>query len=978
MKRLQKFVVLLFLLPLFAGFLPSCLNKQISLKGSMYKYESVAGDPMNARIYTLDNGLKVYLSVYKDEPRIQAYVSVKVGSKNDPAETTGLAHYFEHLMFKGTSKFGTLDWEKEKPLLDEIESLFEKYRVETDPAKRAAIYNVIDSVSFEASKLAIPNEYDKLMSAIGSRGTNAGTSNDYTVYMENIPSNQLENWAYIQAERFADPIIRLFHTELETVYEEKNMSLTNDGRKAWESLNKLLFPSHPYGQQTTLGEAEHLKNPSIINIKNFFEQYYVPNNMAVILSGDFDPDVAIAIIDEHFGKLARKDVPEFKIVPEKPIVEPLVAEVVGLEAEQVRIGYRFPGASSKEALMVDLLGLMLSNRSTGLIDLNVNLQQKTLSSGAGASNMTDYSTLNLFGMNKSGQTLEDVRDILLEQVELLKKGEFPEWMLDATINNLKLGEMRRLESNAGRVRMMSNSYINNIPWKDAISYTNNLSKISKEEVVAFANEHLGSNYAIVYKRQGQPAVELVEKPSITPIHINRDAESEFLAGVKARNVPQIEPVFIDFEKDINRVTTANNIEILHKENVENKTFTLYYYYPFGSESDKMMNLAARYLEYLGTSEFTAEQIKQEFYKLACSFSVSSSSDETYVFVSGLSENQEAAVKLLESLITDCQPNQQALSRYIQNVLRSRENSKQNQNAVFSGLVNYATYGEKSPFTHQVPEAELLALTPEILIQKIKDLANYQHQILYYGPSKPKELKAMIEAIHFVPETFIDTPEPIKFTELETTKNRVVFSHYEANQSHLQLISRGVDYDFDLLPNIMMFNNYFGSGMSAIVFQELREKRGLAYTARSRYATPSNINSPFMNTGFIATQNDKVIEAFTAFDDLYNNMPVSENTFGLAKESILNSIRNERVTKMSIIMTYLRSKKMGYEVDIRKTYFETIPSMTLEDVVKFNEEFVKNKPKTYVILGNEKVVDFKEITEKFGPVEKVSRDQIFKF
>ena len=966
---MKKLFLMVLMLPMLAGLMSSC---------EKYSYQTVPNDPMNTRIYTLDNGLKVYMSVYKDEPRIQAYVSVKVGSKYDPSETTGLAHYFEHLMFKGTSSFGTLDWEKEKPLLDRIEELFEEYRGETDPAKRAEIYSVIDSVSYEASKFAIPNEYDKLMGAIGSQGTNAGTSNDFTVYMENVPSNQLENWAIAQAHRFDDATIRLFHTELETVYEEKNMSLTQDSRKASEALNSLLFSKHPYGLQTTLGEAEHLKNPSIINIKNFYDTYYVPNNMAIVLAGDFDPDEAIKIVDEHFGKLERKEVPEFTFEQEDPIQEPLVAEVIGLEAERVNVGFRFPGAASREAMMADMVSMMLSNRSTGLIDLNVNLKQKTLGSGAYAYKLADYSMLNLYGMNKGGQTLEEVKDILLEQVELLKKGEFPDWMIDATINNLKLNEMRRLESSSGRAWTMSSCFTNDIDWADQVSYIDELGKITKEEIIAFANEHLNSNYAVVYKRQGKPEVELVEKPAITPIHINRDVESEYLKSFKEREVVEIEPAFLDFNKDVNKVTTAGNLEVLHKKNVENNTFRLFYYYPFGTENDNWLNLASGYLEYLGTSEFTAEQIKQEFYKLACSFNVFSSDDETYVYVSGLSDNQEAAVKLLESLMTDCQPNDEALAFYIQNELRARQNSMQNQRSVFSGLVDYATYGPKSPFNNEPTNRDLEGVKSETLISKIQNLSNYPHKILYYGPSSVDELKTMVEEIHAVPATFAEISAPNDFEKLPTEKNRVVFSHYDANQSYLQLISRGVDYDYDLLPKTSMFNNYFGSGMSAIVFQELREKRGLAYTAYSFYGTPASPDEPFMNTGFIATQNDKAVDAFTAFDDLYNNMPVSEKAFELAKESILNGIRNERVTKMSVIWNYLDADKMGYPGDVRKMYWETIPSMTISDVVAFNEEYIKNQPKTYVILGNQKSFDFKELSKKFGPVEKVSRDEIFKY
>ena len=218
-----------------------------------YQYESVPGDPMNARIYTLDNGLKVYMTVNKEQPRIQTYIAVKAGGKNDPAETTGLAHYFEHLMFKGTESFGTQNYGLEKPMLDEIEALFETYRKTTDEAERAVLYRQIDSISYEASKIAIPNEYDKLMAAIGANGSNAYTASDMTVFVEDIPANEVENWAKIQADRFQHPVIRGFHTELETVYEEKNMSLTKDGRKVFEQMMAALFPHHPYGTQTVLG-----------------------------------------------------------------------------------------------------------------------------------------------------------------------------------------------------------------------------------------------------------------------------------------------------------------------------------------------------------------------------------------------------------------------------------------------------------------------------------------------------------------------------------------------------------------------------------------------------------------------------------------------------------------------------------------------------------------------------------------------------
>ena len=329
---------------------------------SGYTYETVKNDPLKTRIYTLDNGLKVYMSVNKAEPRIETYIAVKVGGKNDPSETTGLAHYFEHLMFKGTQQFGTSNYEAEKPLLDQIEQLFEVYRKTTDDAERAAIYRQINSISYEASKYAIPNEYDKLMSAIGALETNANTSMDRTVYIENIPSNQIENWARIQADRFKNVVIRGFHTELETIYEEKNMSLTDDNRKVYTTIGEVLYPNHPYGKQSVLGTQEHLKNPSITNVKNYHTQYYVPNNMAILLSGDFDPDQMIATIDKYFGDMQpNENIPQLAFEPEAPITKPIVKEVYGPDAANVTLAWRTDNAASSDAEYLLLASRILYN-----------------------------------------------------------------------------------------------------------------------------------------------------------------------------------------------------------------------------------------------------------------------------------------------------------------------------------------------------------------------------------------------------------------------------------------------------------------------------------------------------------------------------------------------------------------------------------------------------------------------------------------
>ncbi|WP_303425461.1 M16 family metallopeptidase, partial [uncultured Muribaculum sp.] len=647
-----------------------------SIHAAKYEYRTVPNDPLKAKLYTLPNGLKIYMTVNKDQPRIQTYIAVRVGGKNDPAETTGLAHYFEHLMFKGTQNFGTSDYKAEEPLLDEIERLFEVYRKTTDEAERAALYHRIDSVSYEASKIAIPNEYDKLMAAIGASGTNAFTSYDVTCYTEDIPSNQIENWARIQADRFEHPVLRGFHTELETIYEEKNRSLTSDSRKAYEKMLSLLFPNHPYGTQTVLGTQEHLKNPSITNVKNYHSQWYVPNNMAICVSGDFDPDNMVDIITKYFGNLKpNPNLPVLKFKEEAPITTPIKGDVMGNESEMLFIGWPFPGAGSREVEVLDILSSILSNQGdAGLIDIDINQQHKALAAGAGMYNMADRTAFMLIGAPKEGQTLDEVRDLLLAEIDKLRKGEFDESLIEATINNYKRNVQSSIESNDNRVSMFLDSFVNGTDWADDVASIDRQSKLTKKDIVDFANKYLGdNNYAIVYKRQGKDTTELkMSKPALTPIVMNREMSSDFLKEIQSSNVKPIEPVFLDYNKDLTIFNTKkSNIPVLYKKNETNGLFDLTYVFEMGNRHNRLLGTAAQYLDLLGTKDMTAEQIKNELYRLGCTFYISPNTDRLYVRINGLSENMPQAVALVEKLMNEAVVDTEAYNGLVSRILKSR-------------------------------------------------------------------------------------------------------------------------------------------------------------------------------------------------------------------------------------------------------------------------------------------------------------------
>ena len=949
----------------------------LTVSCSPYKYETVKGDPLETKIYTLDNGLKVYMSVNEEAPRVKANIAVRVGGKNDPSETTGLAHYFEHLMFKGTEQFGTSDYAAEKPLLDQIEALFEVYRTTTDEAERAALYHKIDSISYLASDYFIPNEYDKLMSFIGSEGTNAFTSTDMTVYVEDIPSNQIETWAKIQADRFANAVIRGFHTELETVYEEKNMSLTKDFRKALEALDASLFPDHPYGTQTVLGTQEHLKNPSIINIKNYYKKYYVPNNMAICLSGDFNPDEVVAIIEKYFGGMQpNEELTDLTLKTEFKLEAPIEKDVYGLDAENIMMGWKYPGATSDDAIVAEVASSVLYNGTAGLIDLNINQQQKVLSAYGMSYNRPDAGEFIIMANPKQGQTLEEVRDIMLAEVAKLRNGEFDEALLAGTVNNLKLSQMRALESNERRADMFVDSFINGTEWKDEVKRLDKMSQITKEDIIGWAEKYLrDDNYAIIYKRQGEDKnVIKVTAPKITPIKANRDMQSTFLAEVTATEVEPIEPVFVDYEKSLSQFN-VNGLNVLYVQNKLNDLVDLCYEFNTGVQNDPALELAASYLGYLGTPTRSAEEIAQEMYQLACSFYISAGNITTSIDIDGLSENIPSAMAIVEDLIYNAIPDEDILENLKADMLKERADAKLNQGMCFSALQTYIMLGPDYIKSTTLTDKQISELTSEDLLSKIRNLMDCVHEVSYYGPASASEVEALLRENHKIAED-LKPLEKVIPAVAQTPASKVYLAQYDAKQIYyLQFSNNGEKLDVINDPYIKLYNEYFGGGMNCIVFQEMREARGLAYSAMARLLEPEFKDDSYKYFAFIATQNDKMKTAIQAFDEIINDMPESEAAFNIAKEALLTSIRTQRITGRRILYSYQNTRELGLTEHRSKKIYETLPTLTLEDVKETQKKWVEDRTYYYGILGDIKDLDTKYL-RTLGPVKALTLEEIF--
>ncbi|MDH5366735.1 MAG: insulinase family protein [Cyclobacteriaceae bacterium] len=945
-----------------------------------YTYEYVDGDPMKTRIYKLENGLTVYLSDYDNAPRAHVYIPVKAGGKNDPANNTGLAHYLEHMMFKGNDQFGTKNYKEEKILLDSIEWMFNEYAKLTDSLERKNHYAKIDEMSGRAAQYAIPNEYDKLIAGLGGKGLNAYTTEDRTVYTVDIPSNELNKFLEIEGTRFRKIVNRLFHTELETVYEEKNRSLDSDGWKVHEAMLKQIFKKHPYGTQTVIGTIDHLKNPSITEIDNYFNENYRPNNVAICISGDIDYTETIKTIDTYFGSWeANPDLQPLPEVVEDSIMTPRAVEVFGPDAESIRMGFRFPGTSSPDYNMLQLVDMILNNSEAGLIDLNLSQKQMVLRAGSYVNAMNDYSVHTFYGYPKEGQTLEEVQELILEEIEKVKNGEFEDWLIPAVVSDLKKNQMRQLENNYSRANKMVMAFTNDMSWESYLNKMDEMEKISKEQVVEFAKKHYSNNYAIVFKRTGEdPNKQRVVKPQITKVPVNREDKSAFHERIANIESPKLNPVFIDYKEDVKRGSINGKVEVLANQNDENGLFQLNYLFDIGSNNDPSLKTAMQYLEYLGTDELKAEDFKKELYKIGCRFSVSAGNERIYVSLNGLDENLEKAVELFEKLLVNVVPDQEELDKLVLRSIKARDDSKKSKGTIlFSGLMNYAEYGEKNPFSNVLTNSEMIDLKGEVLVEKLKNIMKMEHRILYYGPRDVDDLVNVLEKYHDTKEELLPLPELVDFEQASTDVPTVYWTHYDMVQTEFIAMHKGEKYDKNRTPKSRIFNEYFGGGMNSIVFQEIREAQGLAYSVFSRYSTPSKVTESDIMFAYVGTQADKQAEAMAAIRDLITNLPESQEAFNIAKQSILSKIESERITRSSILWDYERAKKRNLDYDIRKDIYEQVKEMTIDSVKSFHEEHIKNQEFVTILIGNREKINFDDL-KKYGEVKELSLDEIFGF
>lgn len=967
----KRNIVFIYTLSLF--FLLISCSENGNVKNNKYNYETFESELFNLKVYTLKNGLKLFLVPNHDIPRIRTAITVKAGSKHEPNHTSGLAHYLEHLLFKGTDKLGTLNFEEEAPILKKIEDLFEKHRQTNKPIEKKKIRFKIDSLSYEASKYGLPAEFNDLMSQMGISFMNAFTSFDVTNYMSDISSNQIEKWIALESERFRNPQFRNFNTELKTVYEESNYYIDDDIAhfKAFE----LVFPKHQYSKLPG-GKVEHLENPSIKETKEYFQNFYVPNNMAITLIGDFDPDKVVGLIEKNFGYMKRKELPKPKVIIEDLITAPIEKYVTSPNGNKIKIIYRFKGANSDEALKVKLIDRLMMNGQAGIFDLNIVKSQKAGSIRIHPEYMYEHSVHIIDAIPKQGQSLKDLKNVIITEIDRLRTGNFPDWLLNAAVNDLKQQFMQNIVPNRGKANFLFKSWTFDIPIEKQLSEIENLKKITKKDIMKFVEKHYTNKHAVVYTKIGEldASVKKLSSASVTPILLNKEKASSFKAKIQEIKTTSITPSFLNYNKDIQNFKLSNGTQVSLVKNKENKLFTLNIVFDLSQNNDKLLDLAVDYLNLAGTDKFTPTEIAQEFYKIGCNFNISTNTWKTSIFLTGLSENMEKGLELLNHSLLNVKQDEKVLISLKQSILGNRLNQKKSKRSIFRHGANYVIYEEgKSTLKNVFSEEELKGIKTSELVDKLRNLMNNKHRILYYGTLQKEELKNVFNTKLDREQTLVEVKRNSEFSYRKNTTNQIYVVGAKGKQIDIRFTSNLNNFDLSILPMVQLFNQYYND----LIFGEIRESRGLAYTAYGGISIPNYTNRTYLFHSTLSVQYDKYIEAIEATYNLIRKMPFDRASFEKAKNSLLEKMQSERIINFNLLSDYEKAQNRGVNYDLRKATFESLQKVTLENFQNFYNKYIKDKFMNILIVGD---VDLSSADEeklkKYGQINRLSLKDIF--
>ena len=949
---------------------------QINANGiAQNPFKTYENDPFNLKETELENGMKVFLVENHDVPEISGAIVVNVGSKNDPADNTGMAHYLEHMLFKGTKELGTTDYEKEKIHLDKIVSLYDELGLEKDPEKRKIIQKKINDESNLAAKYALPNEFDRIIAEMGGTRLNAFTSADMTVYLNTFPPNQIEKWLDVYVHRFKEPVFRLFQSELETVYEEKNRSMNEPINYMLEQFLEHTFKGHPYGDQTTIGKTEHLKNPSLSTMYEYFYKYYVPNNMALVLVGDFKSEEILPVIKKKLSELPYK---ELKKEDDFPVDKIDGKQIINIKSSPIKMsmyGFRARNTDQINKAAFDVMQALLSNEAqTGLVD------QLTTNGDLLASIMlempfNDFKTMAIINIPKLvGQSFEEAEALLFSKLDSLKAGKFDESTLEiikrGLIKNLEL----RLESNGEIAMEIYSHFVSGKDWSAVANYQKDLTAITKSDIVKLANAYFGENYIALYSKMGSTPSERMAKPERDPIIIKNTEKSSYYQSYSEIKETFLAPRFVNFETDVQKEVLDNGAMLIKNANPANDIFELEYRWGIGNYDDNLISHLTEYLNMVGSKQNKLDDFRKELQALNSTYYFTSDDRYFSIHIDGEDQNLELIINKINELLVEPDSDDSKLKEVVDAAKTERKFEKSSPGSVAEALHEYALYGSNSRQLKRRGIKSLKSVTVQDYLSLFEKVKTYPLTVSYVGNNEA--LTSYLNKIFKVKSGEKEKHEFLNRTEIKPSENTIYFiNSKKSTQANIYF-----DFPLGKIPietyyKMYAFNEYFGGGMSSLVFQEIREYRSLAYASYGRCRPAITPNNNVVFSGYVGCQNDKTIESMEVMVGLINDMPMKTERIGYIKGATVRSALTSAPGFRDLIDRIRRWKDQGFDKDPNEVFKANYENLTFNDITEFYETYIKGKPMIISIVGDKKQIDFKKLSQ-FGKIIELKMKDIY--
>ena len=946
-------------------------------------YQSQAEDlnALKVKEYRLENGLTVWLNEDHSQPKVFGAVVVKAGAKDCP--DTGIAHYFEHMMFKGTDRIGTLDYESEKVLLDSIAMKYDELAMTEDTAARARLQKEINELSIRSSEYVIPNEFNRLINRFGGSGLNAATSYDATIYFNTFSPQYMVQWAEINSERLINPVFRLFQSELETVYEEKNMYGDFIGGQVMDTMMARYFGPHPYAYPI-IGSTKNLKNPRLTEMHKFFEDYYVASNMALILSGDFDAQQVMPILEKAFSRIRSGNAPK----QEKVMLPPFN----GRETMKVKfpipfikamgLGFRGVSANHEDQVALNIAVNLLNNANgTGYLD-KLMVEHKLMGALAINESMNEAGILAVAIMPKLLiQSYSSAEKMVWDEINRVKNGDFS----DEMFNSLKLEQKRQyassLENIDSRATIMMNLFSQGKSWNDYLNEVARIESITKEDVVRVAQKYFSNNYLCVTKSTGKYPKDNLPKPAFSPVvPRNADASSSYAKQLEKIPEQQVAPRIIDFEKDVKTSKLTPLVTLYTTPNPLNDIFTLNISYGIGAlEQPELMQLT-NYLQLLGTESLSFEQFRSRLQSIGSTLAFDVTPDAFVMKVTGFDNHIDETMKLVGDFIRHAKADDKKLRQIVDDAKVSEKAFFKSGDNVASALLEQVKYGDQSRYLRKLSLSQIKKLKGKDMLAIYDKVRSVQCDLHYCGTLPVEKVIGTIRQHLPLERTTVASNSPY-YRELKQYDRPTVFfiDMPDMAQSIVYGYVKGDPVDDKASRHASrLFSVYFGGDMSSLMFQEIREFRSFAYRTSGRYQLPNHAHKGTAGsfTAMLSTQSDKTLDALGVLDSLIREMPLKPERMEAVKQTLVNRINNDYPPFRNLSEKVASARMEGFDRDPAEEFLRDIATMDMQDISRFYREQISGRPVVYVIAGNRKHIDMKKLAE-YGTIIKVKKKDIYK-